>query len=142
MNHPTSNRYWVLRISWAALLLVLVLVGITIRKNHVSWVAVDAELIDVVVIQKQTVSTNEVKSNDLMIQYVYQFVWKHDNYVSRDWVHLHRIVTNKLTANEIRLQLLMDFLSAGVPLNIYVNPNNPHESTIKQPVFKTSLFGA
>lgn len=96
-------------------------------------ITVKAQLVDADVIKKPSISHQNNLSQELMIQYVYQYQWNQQAYISRDMVHCTINNHQNLTSHEWRLVILSDYLKANANFNIWLNPNNPNDSIVQPP---------
>ena len=129
LNH---SNIWLASVQTLLLLFLISLnIQINDKRPHVPWVVVQARLIDVAVVSNHSAVLPTSAYNHMKVQYVYQFDWNQKRYTSRDLVTNHNFQTNKLTSGEARIFLLNNYLKPGAGIDVWINPENPHQSVVK-----------
>ncbi|MCW8869416.1 MAG: hypothetical protein OQK49_01830 [Proteobacteria bacterium] len=114
-------------------MIIGLLIYATVHHYKHFMITVKAQLVDATVIKTSSSEPQAKLPQKLMIQYVYQYHWNQQAYISRDLVQCTYDTHQDLTSNEWRLFFLNQYLKSGTDVNIWINPDNPYDTTIKLP---------
>ncbi len=120
--------------------LLCILIAVLIAKSPIdeegNWIAVNAQLLDVAVIQTQSAKDMSVKYEGFTIQYIYQYFWQNTSYTGRDLVSQSKTSEVQLTSNELKHFMLSKHFNSDMEFRIWINLENPYQSFVNQPISK------
>ena len=131
MNVKTPHDLLLISIG-LIMIMILLLFFTDNQQPQIAWVSVQAQVLDAEIIQPKHTGQHEQAFTELMVQYVYQFEWDQQSYVNRDLVKSQSEASYGLTSGEQRMMVLAEHLQTDSAIEIWVNPENPQQSVIKQ----------